>query len=78
MEYYSKRLVENIHQIIFELDSQLGLVPNIEYRKQLVKAVYALRDLDLFISIRLADYSAELENKTTAQNSYPISWQSRN
>ena len=77
MEYYPKRLVENIHQIIFDLDSELGVAANVEYRKQLVKTVYALRDLELYISIRLFDYS-ENRTETTAEDFCSINWQSLN
>jgi hypothetical protein len=47
-----KRLVETIKQIILDLDAELGTVPDMEYRKQILKAIYSLRDLDLFMRLR--------------------------
>ena len=52
----SNRLEKNIHQLIMDIDYELGDTSNREYRRHLVKTTYALRDLELFIQIRSADY----------------------
>jgi hypothetical protein len=78
MEYYPKRLVENIHQIIFDLDSELGIAPDLEYRKQLIKTLYVLRDLELYISTRLFEYLKENRVERTTEYLCPLPWEYRN
>jgi len=78
MEYYPKRLIGDIHQMMFDLDSELGETLNIGYRRKLLKAVYALRDLDVFLSFRLNDYSMAIQTETKTEDACPVNWQSLN
>jgi hypothetical protein len=65
MECYPKRLVENLNKIIFDIDAELGGAPNLEYRQHLLKVIYALRDLDLFVILRLQNSLPRIQTEET-------------
>jgi|WetSurMetagenome_2_1015567.scaffolds.fasta_scaffold02148_8 hypothetical protein len=66
-----KRLVETIKQMILDLDAELGTAPDMEYRKQILKAIYSLRDLDLFIYMRLTEDAPLIGDKDNSSLRWP-------
>jgi hypothetical protein len=54
---YPNKLAENIHRIILDLDYDLGMCVDQGIRQRLVKAIYALRDLEQLITTEEADAS---------------------
>lgn len=57
------KLARNVHQTVVALDSELGSTVDWRYREQLVKATYALRNLQELIQrdSKLAEHSRNSE-----------------
>lgn len=58
MEYPNK-LVENIHRLILDFDSDLGTCVDQSIRQRLVKTIYELRDLEHLLSAKKVDNSVD-------------------
>jgi len=58
MEYPNK-MVENIHRLILDFDSDLGTCVDQGIRQRLVKTIYELRDLELLLSAKKVDDTVE-------------------
>jgi hypothetical protein len=63
MVMYPNSLAENLHRLILDLDSNLGVCVDQGIRQRLVKAIYALRDLEQLVCTDNKDLKHHLDEK---------------